>query len=104
MRILHFYANLLYQFSNYANPLFCRRSDSNLSYYPKLKQLPSQAVLVSAGLTTEQEKKAGKEVCVNQEVGAAVITNNVFQGPADLIRQLNLASARARGAAAGTIS
>merc|ERR1719319_1439259 len=60
---------------------------------PQVKQLPSQAVLVSAGLTTVQEKKP-EEVCVKQEVGAAVITSNATQGPADLIRQLNLARAQ----------
>jgi len=58
------------------------------------KQLPSQAVLVSAGLTNVQEKKVEQEVCVKQEVGAAVITSSATQGPADLIRQLNLARAQ----------
>ena len=59
-----------------------------------MKQLPSKAVIVRAGLTNVQENKAEQENLVRQEVGAAVITSNATQGPLDLIRQLNLVRAQ----------
>ena len=42
----------------------------------QVKQLPSKAVIVRAGLTNVQENKAEQENSVRQEVEAAVITSN----------------------------